>query len=505
VRWALVAAGLLLEMCLLGAASASGTVTESRGFRDAFAREAPTFLSATLEAIRRVLTGVVMTVGGPPDETPAAAVALVVALVLAGVAYTAALLLRPVSLRSIVAFSLLFQVTLLAMLGLLSTDLLTYATYGRLAGVYGKNPYLSAPSAIVADPLVQWLDTRPEHASPYGPLWTLLSLGMAQMTAGLDPLGQALSYRVLGSLAHLTGMAIVWRLARDPTAVLLFAWNPLLLLENVGSGHNDGLMMVLALAGWLFLRCGRARLGLVVFGLATLIKYVPGLLLLYAGTCLARSRPRLVATTTVAILVLGAVLWLPWVYPGSNPGVLLASVSAGGERYVNALVDLPTGWLATHLVDRSGQDVAAAEAAVRAWPRVIVRVLFVLYVTWELLQIWRSDRETAVIEAAVRSYLVALLLVVTQVLTWYFTWPVALAAALGWRSTLARVAVAYSVVYLPVFYAIHAQLLPNPAPVLLGYAILPPLIFFSAARAALGGPRPGTGATPGRLRDSMTA
>jgi alpha-1,6-mannosyltransferase len=484
-RWALVAAGALVELGLLAAASASGPITESRGFRAAFERAAPP-LWIGFESIRRALTEVVGVLGGPRDATHASAVVLVGGLVVSGLGYLAGM--RAVYIdavykggaRWVVALSLVFQATLLLMPGLLSTDLLTYATYGRLAVVYSQNPYLSGPGAVPSDPLVQWLDTRPEHASPYGPVWTTLSLGMAWLTVGLDPLGQAISYRVLGALVHLVGMAVVWQLApgQRASSLLLFAWNPLLLVEGVGSGHNDELMMVLALAGLLFLVRERGRAGLVVLTLATLVKYVPAILLLYTVAGLARARPARALAAVYMPLALAGVLWLPWLYTVvREPNVLLASLSAGGERYVNALVDLPTPWLATHVVDRAGQDVAGAAAAVRAWPRVILRVLFVGYVLVEARRLWASSAEVrSVIEAGVRTYLVALLLVLTQVLAWYFTWPVALAAVLGWRSTLARIAVAYSVLYLPVFYAIHEDLVQNPVPWLLGYAGVPLLI-----------------------------
>lgn len=452
---------LLLELGLILASSATGAVTESRGFRDAFAQQLPLIWSS-LEVVRRA---------GDP------ALLLLAGLVLASLGYALAIVVGPPPLRWIVGLTLLFELTLLLMPGLLSTDVLTYATYGRLAGVYGQNPYALAPSAIAADPLVQWLDTRPEHASPYGPVWTLLSAGLAWLTVSLSPLMQALSYRVLASLAHLGGMALVWRLNRDPTSLLLFAWNPLLLVENVGSGHNDGLMMVIVLAGVLLLNRAARAPGLLALALAALVKYVPALPLLYVSALQARRRPKVVLATLAASLLLGLVLWLPWVDP-RQPQVLLSSVSsAGGERYVNALLDLPTGWIATHLIDRAGQDVAAAEASVRAWPRAIVRVLFAVYVALEAWRLWRTDRSAdglrPALEAALRSVLVLVLLVLTQVLPWYFTWPVALAAVLGWGSTLARVAVAYSVVYLPVFYAIHEDLVHNAAPWLLGYAILP--------------------------------
>ena len=486
MSWALLGAGLLLELGLLAVASASAPLSESRGFRDAFGRELP-LVAGAFAALRPALVA--------PN------VLLVSGLAVSSVAYVAAIAVVRVSANrwTVLGLSLVYVLTLLLMPGLLSTDLLTYATYGRLAAVHGLNPYLASPSAAPGDPLVQWLDTRPEHASPYGPVWTTLSVGLAWLTLGLDPLVHALGYRVLGALAHLAGTALVWRFA--PRDLILFTWNPLLLIEGVGSGHNDGPMMVLALAGVLLLTKQAARPGLFVLTVASLVKYVPALVVLYFLVCQRRW-----LWTAAGLLALSVVLWLPW-FDDREAGALLASLSAGGERYVNALVDLPTAWLATHVVDRAGQNIPAAEAAIRFWPRLILRLLFVLYVALEAVWLYRAtqpqpmgrdappaalpgstDGPTApavssaptwrpALEAGVRSYLVFLLLVSTQVLSWYFVWPVVLAAALGWGSTLARIAVAYSVLYLPVFYAIHEDLVQATAPWLIGYAFLPVIAF----------------------------
>ena len=59
----------------------------------------------------------------------------------------------------------------------------------------------------------------------------------------------------------------------------------------------------------------------------------------------------------------------------------------------------------------------------------------------------------ATIAAATRALLVLPLLVLTWVWSWYLSWSLVLAVTLGWRSRLARVVVAYTLVGLPVVYA----------------------------------------------------
>ena len=116
----------------------------------------------------------------------------------------------------------------------------------------------------------------------------------------------------------------------------------------------------------------------------------------------------------------------------------------------------------------------------RVWPRTILRGLLVAYVGVEVMRVWWRSRSAGhaasarvVAEAGTRIFLVALLAVANQVLAWYFTWPLALAASLGWRNALAKLAVGYSVLYLPLFYAIHEDLVRDTAPWLLTYALAP--------------------------------
>jgi hypothetical protein len=130
-------------------------------------------------------------------------------------------------------------------------------------------------------------------------------------------------------------------------------------------------------------------------------------------------------------------------------------------------------------VDPHGHDLVGAEAAIRSWIQLVMRVAFAVYLAFEVRALWigRGDVQAA-LEASTRTLLVALLLVFTQMLDWYFVWPTTLGAALAWRGSVARAALVYAVLYPPIFYASHENLLTTPVvvPVLLLFAILPILI-----------------------------
>jgi hypothetical protein len=175
------------------------------------------------------------------------------------------------------------------------------------------------------------------------------------------------------------------------------------------------------------------------------------------------------------------ILFGPWI-DLRDPSALMASASAGGERYVNSVADLPTTYIAVRWVDPHGHDLRAAETTIRTWCALLVRALFAIYVAIELIHLWRSRIDLrAAVETATRILLVGLLLVFTQVLPWYFVWPLTLAAVLGLSSDAGVLAIAYTVLYLPMFYAGHENIVPSAyvAPLLLTFVVLPPVMYFS--------------------------
>ena len=220
-------------------------------------------------------------------------------------------------------------VTLLALASpaSLSTDVFAYVGYGRLAVVHGLNPHLHTQAELIrlGDPSAPFLHWP--IASPYGPLWTLLSMAVVwicslgadtgSITSGV--LIPVIALKVVAGAALLAAAAwarqIVARTEpRWADAVFfLVALNPLLLVEGPGNGHNDLVMMALLLAGWAAHARGRPRRGAVLVGLAAAIKLIPLLMVPWLITLAAREAPphwrsRLGAATLVLVLSLAPVV-----------------------------------------------------------------------------------------------------------------------------------------------------------------------------------------------------
>ena len=183
---------------------------------------------------------------------------------------------------------------------LLSHDIFVYAGYGRVMITYHANPYFVAPSAFPHDPIYP-LNDWSHYTSAYGPFW-LVICALSELFSGAHPLRYIIFFRVLGLAAHLVNIllvtAILRKMGRSPRTValgtLLYAWNPLAVLESSQSGHNDIFMITFILLGILFAIRAEKRgfahltsylLPLVAFTLAALVKFTTAPLVVLFHHC----------------------------------------------------------------------------------------------------------------------------------------------------------------------------------------------------------------------------
>jgi len=138
-----------------------------------------------------------------------------------------------------------------------STDVFGYIALGRIAGLYGANPYVHTYSEF-ADfyyAYVEW-----DIPMPYGPvLLPVFMLG--GWVAQHSVLAAAFALKAIWFVVHGVNCRLVYLLLngwnRAPAfGLFLFGLNPLVLLEQVANGHNDGVMMMFGLLGILALQRG---------------------------------------------------------------------------------------------------------------------------------------------------------------------------------------------------------------------------------------------------------
>src|SRR5262249_32601433 len=121
---------------------------------------------------------------------------LVIAFIVTGLGYLAAITLADVGISAIhgalvvvLLFEALFQVTLFLIPGLYTTDLFSYVMYGHISAIYTLNPYIYPPNYFPGNPLLGWIHPIWHDApSVYGPLWTVIGWVIASVAAPLNDL-----------------------------------------------------------------------------------------------------------------------------------------------------------------------------------------------------------------------------------------------------------------------------------------------------------------------------
>jgi lipoprotein NlpI len=204
-----------------------------------------------------------------------------------------------------------------------SQDIFSYAFYTHIFVWYRDNPYVAVPRDYPFDPLfsaIFWKD----QPSNYGPLWTYLS-SLAPLLAGSRVGPTILILKALAIIPAVATTPLLWstlerlRPRSRVLGTLLYAWNPLLLIETAEAGHNDIVMVFLLVVSLWFWCRGKRTASMSALVLAVLVKYIAAMLIpLYLiawwkgdGASPWRILPR----TTAIGLILTVAAYLP-IYAG---------------------------------------------------------------------------------------------------------------------------------------------------------------------------------------------
>ena len=129
-----------------------------------------------------------------------------------------------------------------------AADIFDNIMHGRILGVHGANPFQQPASSFKGDPLYRYVAWQ-TVTSAYGPGWEILAGGAARL-AGDDVVANVLIFKSLSGTFLIASGIIVADILRlmAPTralaGVVLLAWNPVILYETLGHGHNDTAMVL---------------------------------------------------------------------------------------------------------------------------------------------------------------------------------------------------------------------------------------------------------------------
>lgn len=338
------------------------------------------------------------------------------------VAYVAAIPLR--SRRSavgVLALGALLCLSLLPMYPSGAGDLFHYVAQADVLLRYGANPYHSPIQAFPDHPLMPYID-YPRETMYYGPVW----LGVAVLLRCLSGENLLVTLLLFKAATAASLLATAWLVyiyldgVRPQMAVrgaLLVAWNPLLLFELAGNGHNGIVMTMLVVVAFCLHQRGFRRLAITALLLATLVKYIAAALLpLFLMAMLRRAGdPRRWLAAAATYVVGASVVALPLLMVLGNEGTQ-GLLDKSGRMFTSSPGTVAYLWLSSS----TSTGEAARTVAFYA------RAAFGLFYLVELYRVWLQPQTLAA--SSFRTILVVMMLLTFWFKPWYAAWAIPLAA-----------------------------------------------------------------------------
>lgn len=286
----------------------------------------------------------------------------------------------------------------------LSDDVHRYVWDGRVQ-LHGVHPYRFPPDAPELAPLRAAAASginHPELKTIYPPLAELFFLALGALGAG--PAGYKLTLGMIDFGVVLALEELLRRTGLPRERLLLYAWNPLAVLETAGSGHLEPVGVLFVVVAGLWIAERRPQATLLALAAAVHVKLLPA--------CLVPGVLRRVGWGRAALLI--AALALPLLTYAVDGPALGAGLAAYAERWEYNATLYAGVEAAIERLDGS-REVArlAVAAAAAAWLFALAR---------------RRDRSFA------REALLAfggVLLLSPTLHPWYLLWVLPWAAALG--------------------------------------------------------------------------
>jgi len=328
-----------------------------------------------------------------------------------------------------------------------AADIYDNIMHGRILGVYRTNPFQQVISNYPDDPFYEYAAWK-KAVSAYGPLWESLA-GFTASLAGDGVIASVIAFKILPGVFHLAGVGILAmflkREAPEHTlsGVLLLGWNPLVLYETWGNGHNDVAMAFwFLLAGWWIMH-RRYTLAVLSLLAGALMKFLP-ILLVPAVLWIAWQNLETFSTRLMYLIRTGAIALLTVIaayYPFWDG---FASLSIGRRMSMFA-TSIPAA-IYHNIKVTLGADVSAQLISLAAFGLLAV---FVLFQTFRI-----KPSVHGFIQITFNILVFYLLLTCLWFQQWYCVWLVCLAPLLPPKSR--NLALVFS------FWVISKQLVFSP-------------------------------------------
>ena len=350
---------------------------------------------------------------------------------------------------------------------MLSHDIIVYASSSRLMATYHANPYFVPISTYPHDPF-NMLNYWANSTSPYGPAWSAICYLWGLILAP-QASAYALAFRLFALAAHLVNTWLVATTLRTSgqsnriviLGTLLYAWNPLVVLESSLGGHNDVFMVTFLLMGILLsIRADKAGHlteprgylpPVLAFTLAALVKFttlpVIALFILFmvwralrsnlsntvqlkeALACRWRPALLLACTASITSVLVALAFYGPFWIGHSIQSIQNSFTSPPSALYAeNSILRAILAWNQTHTLPPHtiGHILVEIFSVRKTWDSINITTLagaVLLGAVW----LWHSPSIRTFVLASLAT-LGALLIITPWFYSWYITWLVGLVA-----------------------------------------------------------------------------
>jgi hypothetical protein len=199
-------------------------------------------------------------------------------------------------------------------------DIYNYILSGRVAAVYGANPYFVPPDRFPDDPIFRYASDR--YTSYPGdnklPVWMLLNVVLARL-GGDSPVANLLLYRAAFLLFNTANLVLIGRILHtlQPrlllAGLLLYGWNPIVVAH--GQSKVDTVMVFFMLLAALAIVRDMPKLAAVALGMSALVKLITLPLLAVYWLYLLRFRSaRRLAASTLLLGLTAIAVYVPFWY-----------------------------------------------------------------------------------------------------------------------------------------------------------------------------------------------
>lgn len=327
----------------------------------------------------------------------------------------------------VIAGALAMGMVLLFELPFDAADIFDNIVYGRILAVYGLNPFVQVGAQFPHDPFLPYMGW-PATPTAYGPFLVVPAAVTARL-AGDGIIANVIAFKLLcgaflaGSTALVASILRKVAPERALAGALLLAWNPVVLFETLGHGHNDIVMVFWTLAAIRAMLNRNYTMSILALLGGALVKFIPVLFLPAAGLLALRDLPdnrgrvRFLAVTGVASIALLVAAYGPFWHGMATLGI--------DRRETLLTTSLPAfiwAWL-----EQAGRFQLSGEVLGKVISQAAAAAT-ALFALWEGQRAWHDRSSLSLARSALHVTLFYLMATCLWFQNWYATWILGLVA-----------------------------------------------------------------------------